>query len=584
MKSNITKTLLALTLLAGGLASCSLDEQEIPAEELYTREFYKTFGTNWSPESFNVVDQKSVTLNCSQPTHVKIYELQDGEYRLAADWEDVTQKTITFDGMKNDNSPFLVQCDDAVLCASNGGTVNYNPQGSSAVTKASAKVATRSSAIPDEYSSIVKKSTNYTQLTCSDGDKTLKTLNEKDGQENPAGVIIPGNQYIVVNANDAFTFYPVYWNSTKKHTVGIYYSDSKNELHTIPVYTDHEGDELQFKVNDNWQTTLENTNNCWSYGDNQVQFTDDFTFQAKGYTVTADMTVAAGIYVQIGDKIYYSDANLNGGKKFFAYKDLHQGDEGYTYFMFDDPDDSGNEGDRDFNDLVILTKNNLKQKSETTMGWTVACEDLGGTFDYDFNDVVFQVYYVSGQDWIRIIPLAAGGTLPVKLYYYKSSQRKDVLISNGEWHNHFGATEGTYKSTDMINTCYGGADYERHVLPIYVKTGNKNFSMAEYAINNYDDAGNLMIKVQRPDSEEPMECVIGPSNGKAPQVLVLPTTWRWPKELKRINTIYTGFGTWGENYKGKTWINTNLENTDQLTEDEFYLHVIGRQSYEPRME
>ena len=62
------KTLLGLTLVAGAMASCSLEEQEIPAEELYTREFYKNFGVFDKNHDWSVVEQKSITVSCAAPT------------------------------------------------------------------------------------------------------------------------------------------------------------------------------------------------------------------------------------------------------------------------------------------------------------------------------------------------------------------------------------------------------------------------------------------------------------------------------------------------------------------------------------
>ncbi len=578
MKTNNTKTLLALALLTGGLASCSVEEQELPAEEQYAREFYKTFGVNGSTEGFNVVEQKSVKLNCSKPTHVQIYEKQAGEYRLAADYENVTEQTITFDGMKGDDSPFRVSCDGAMYLCQNGGTVTYSPQSSS-----SAKGPMRTAVIPDGFGSIVTKNTLYDPIVCQTGDKTFQTLSENDGKDNTATVTVSNAQYIDVKQGNSFTFYPAYWNSTKKHTVGIYYYDSSSNLHEIPVYTDKEGDELQFKVgtSDDFTTTLEGATDCWNYGDaGKVSYVDNFVFKAKGYTVTAQHDVAAGIYVEVDGKKYYSNAMMNDNKTYFAYRDCHQGSEQYSYLCFDDPSDDGGEGDRDFNDMVIFTKSVLTPSSSTVTGWTVACEDLGGTFDYDFNDVVFQVYYVSGQDWVRIIPLAAGGTLPVWLYYVDANLN-EKMISKQEWHNHFGATEGKYKSSDMINTCYGGADYERSVLPIYIKTGRAVFSLKQFG-NTLHDGGYFRLKVQRADGT--MTSINAPGNNKEPQVLVLPVDWRWPKELVRINSIYQNFGQWGENYTNGTWVNTNVQNEDQLTEKNFYLHVVGRTSYEPKMD
>ena len=567
-KSMKIQTLLGAALMAGSLASCSVEEQEIPASEQYARQFYKTFGVNGSTEGFNVVEQKSVHVKSSKPTHVKIYELQAGEYRLAADYENVTDQTITFDGVKKDTTPFLVSCDDNMFCAQNGGTVTYTPQSGSLL---------KSSAIPSEYSSIVKQNTNYTTITCNSNDETFKTLAENDGKDNHSTFTVATNHYVPVTKGSSFTVYPAYWNSKKKHTVGIYYTDGSS-IKTIAVYSDKDGDELQFKVNDTYTPTVKDAEDCWNYGEaGKVTYSDHFSFQAKGYTVTADKDVAAGIYVEVGGKKYYSNAVMNGGVSYFAYKTLQEGGEGYTYLMFDDPSDNGGEGDRDFNDFVMYIGQTLAATSQGTIGWTVACEDLGGTFDYDFNDVVFQVYYVSGQDWIRIVPVAAGGTLPAYLYYTRNKKEYPISL---EWHKHFGSTTDTYTSSDMINTCYGGKDYERSIYPIYVTTGNKNFSMTEYT-EEFDNAGKFTLKVQRADGQ--VESINAPGTAKEPQVLVLPLDWRWPKELVRINSIYPSFGQWGDGYSTGQWVGT-IQNADQLTEEGFYSHVTGRKSYEPKTE
>lgn len=178
---------------------------------------------------------------------------------------------------------------------------------------------------------------------------------------------------------------------------------------------------------------------------------------------------------------------------------------------------------------------------------------------------------------MSIIPVAAGGTLPAYLYFYRN--KVDWPISK-EWHKHFGETEGTYSSSTMINTCYGGAGYERNVLPIQIELPTGNFSMAQYA-TEFDSAGKFLVKVKRANGD--IESINAPGTEQEPQVLVLPVDWRWPKELVRINTIYPTFGEWGEGYaEGATnkWVN-NIQNEDKLTEANFYLHVKARAPYTP---
>ncbi len=575
------KLLLGIALLGGGLASCSVDEN-VPssAEENYTREFIKQFGLNISNEGMNVVEQKSVHVKCSKPSYVQISELQGGEYRLAANYDNVTDQTITFDGVKGDNSPYIVSCDGAKFYAENGGTVTYNAQG--ATTRAAAKAPLKSSAIPNEYSSVVTRSDNYTTITCELDDKTFKTLSEGNGMDKTEiFTVLSESNYIAAAEGSSFTFYPAYWNSPKKHTVGVYFYN-KDGMHRIPFWSDKEGDDLQFKVNGNWTTTVEGATNCFDYGDaGKVTWAAGFTFNSKGYTFTAYESIIAGLYVQIGNKIYYSDKALNDGKNYFAYRTLGNNSKAYSFLCFDDPSDDGGEGDKDFNDLVVYLPQKVTPISLQSLGWTVACEDLGGTFDFDFNDVVFQVYHVSGNKWISVVPLAAGGTLPAKLQINRNDQWWDV---SKEWHSHFGATEDTYNSGEMINTCFNGANYERTVWPIKVNLSNSNFSMAAYA-TGLDNAGRFRLMVKH--NGKTWESVNLPGKDERPQILVLPVDWRWPKELKRINTIYPTFGDWGDGYsQGKTnnWVN-NIQNSEDLTEDNFYKNLVSRgTAYEPPTE
>ncbi len=587
MKMYLKKQSFWLAVVAAAtLASCSTEQDSVSPEEAYNREFYKNFGLNVSNEGMNVVEEKSVTMNCSKPTHVKIYVLQDGEYRLAAEYEDVTNKTITFDGIKGDNTAFLVNCDGAMYFAKNGATLNYNP-----VATRAARGPLKTSVVPSNVGSIVLNS-NYTEITGSTNDNVIKQLSENNEKSNISNNVLNLTDQVLIGVDNgnSMTFYPVYWNSKKQHTVGVYYYDSNSVRHEIDVYKDKEGDELQYKVNSNWTTTLNNSENSFNFGNNgTITAPTPFNCNAKGYTMTASEDVAAGIYVRVNvngvEKTYYSDKSLNDGVCCFAYKVITEGTKVYSYYAFDDPSDNGTEGDRDFNDFVMYVGQKLTPASENLNGWTVACEDLGGTFDFDFNDVVFQVYYVKGHDYITIVPLAAGGTLPVKLQMAINNKWYDIC--KDEWHNHFGSKEGTYNSTQMINTCYGGSDYERHILPIKVTntawSENPNgFSMTNYTIYQ-NNAGDFRLMVQH--DGKTWESVNQPGKDEKPQILVLPLSWRWPKELVRINTIYPTFGEWGDAYnQGYTnnWVN-NIQNKDELTEEEFYKHVVGRQAHTPTL-
>ena len=547
------KTVLGVAIAAGSLASCSVEDSvEVPAKEAYTRDFIKQFGAIDKNQDWSVVEHKNITVDLAEPAHVKIYAKQSGEYRVAADYKDVTKKTITFDGVEGDNTPFLLSINGKMLSVSNGETVTL---------KGGVNSPLRTSAIPEGNKYVKQGGRN--EYTLGDRDETLKTLSN-DG-ENHNGTITTESDYVTtLNGSTEYGFVPLYWNSKNTHTAGLYYYDKsesgKLEMVKIPIYTDHGGDELQFKINGKYTTTVEGADDCWDYGDDgKVEFSAPFSFKARKYKVKfgENNSHVCGIYVEVNGQFYYSQAELNpDGKPYIGYKTVLKSDGSqYTYIAFDDPD-----GDGDFNDLVLYTEATLVPATKSDYGWTIACEDLGGTFDYDFNDIVFRVYHTAGNNFVTIVPVAAGGTLPAYLHYVSQNGKKDYTISE-EWHQHFG---NGYESNVMINT---GNISESVIWPIRIEGVSDKWSIQEFTQDPDAKDGNFYISVKRGD--DLTQSITKPSNGEAPQMLVLPVDWQWPTELTRITNVYPGFGSWGENYTNSSWVNSyDKTKTITLGEDE----------------
>lgn len=336
------KNLWGLVLLAPCFVSCTQDlSQEIPASENYTREFISKFGVIDSKQDWNVVEKKSVTVQTSSPTRVKVYELNGDEYCLAADYSGVTgSKRITFDGLEDDDTEFIVSLDGELYTVANGGTVSTDG-GTGTATPAKAAKRARAASV----------------------------------------------------------------------------------------------------------------------------------------------------------------ASLS---------------------------------------------------SAQPVTWTVACEDLGGTYDYDFNDVVLRVSHVAGQDSATIVPMAAGGTLATWVCYTGTDGKE---LKSAEWHQHFYDTSA-YNINDMVNTTVFD---KTEVQPFTVNVGS-DWSMTQFAKED-SQTGKFSIKVKRTNGET--NTIVGPSQGGAPQMLVLPGDWKWPKEHVSIDKAYPGgtkdgqeypsFGKWGENYGKKDW-------------------------------
>lgn len=115
----------------------------------------------------------------------------------------------------------------------------------------------------------------------------------------------------------------------------------------------------------------------------------------------------------------------------------------------------------DLNDLVFATPVTAGYTppsivDEDADTWIICAEDLGNTFDLDYNDVVVEVSHVSGKDKATITPVAAGGTLASYIYFNNGSEDKCL----GEIHELLGqsnTTSGDYYPFNVngsVNTSY----------------------------------------------------------------------------------------------------------------------------------
>lgn len=175
----------------------------------------------------------------------------------------------------------------------------------------------------------------------------------------------------------------------------------------------------------------------------------------------------------------------------------------------------------------------------------VMCEDLGSTFDFDFNDLVFDVEYTreekkedgnwvpknSDGKWDATITLqAAGGTLPIFIKNF------DGTAYNV--HEYMGGT----KSGDIYS-------------PINVGTGLSLPAKALPTLSvSSTDPDNIVILVTSPDTKErgatnqlELPTIEGSKNfgtNYAPQKICVPATTRWTKEYQQIEWAYPYFHEW----------------------------------------
>ena len=219
--------------------------------------------------------------------------------------------------------------------------------------------------------------------------------------------------------------------------------------------------------------------------------------------------------------------------------------------------------DKDENDMLFLISAPVEPPVELTteeeITWIVACEDLGGTYDYDFNDLVFEVTLhttttetstsggssagssVSFSSEVLFRPLAAGGTLPAKVYLGETEI--------GEIHALLGGS-GTSTSTP-INVGPKGSSVSLSGLdPTPVNTGETYYTSIASVLED------IKIVVTNEGNKDATE-ITAPNQDKTsniPQMLLLPKGWDWPTEQTHIYNVYPEFENWATDMTKNGWI------------------------------
>lgn len=252
------------------------------------------------------------------------------------------------------------------------------------------------------------------------------------------------------------------------------------------------------------------------------------------FVITDGMTSAVNDFKY---KIWYSMPSLNyRTAKIHDVNGTYEPDVVAVSYKYGDTNILGFEdntfGDKDMNDIVFFVAGDFEEDytpeqefpvvppTIEAQEWILACEDLGNTDDFDFNDVVFSVKYAAGSSTAFVTPLAAGGTLPANICY-------NGQVIGQEVHEWFGVSTST-----MVNT----TSRRGHAA----KTVELNVADGFTMTNNM---GGFTIDVNNGTTT-----VAAPAAGAAPQmILVSDANWAWPYERVSIVSAYSQFKDWSEN-------------------------------------
>lgn len=161
----------------------------------------------------------------------------------------------------------------------------------------------------------------------------------------------------------------------------------------------------------------------------------------------------------------------------------------------------------------------LKVTPGTHQGWPVTvrvmCEDLGNSFDWDFNDVVFDVTFEGkgNEIYAKITLQAAGGTLPIIVGTTDDRYEVHKLLGNGSMTPILSPAAPAVYTVKVPSATNNGKDVENaKKIPIYVNGANVT--------------------------------AIDLSQSNIPQRFACPDYVMWSPELTNICKTYPNFPAW----------------------------------------
>lgn len=312
------------------------------------------------------------------------------------------------------------------------------------------------------------------------------------------------------------------------------------------------------------------------------------------FGIRTDGNVAAEL-----SRIYTSSASVQRN----YFNDLPRGSafsyKGKNYIGLED------EWDYDNNDFLFeimgvqsvdpdITPEDDIVDTKTTQDWLIACEDLGGVWDYDFNDLVWAVTKEVnttttikydgtstevGTTDIYFTPLAAGGTLDARVEYNTSIALgpgedgwvDNAWISLGEIHQMVTrnpeAPTNVQVNVDPKDTWGITKDRigQRIKLGTTIPTNDQAITiesiLSHFRIRVKHNDGEYVVanvKDSRPEGSDHNHEHGGSlnyGNGKshAPQFILLPKGWAWPAEAVCITDVY-GLQNWFQNKNDTGWL------------------------------
>lgn len=230
--------------------------------------------------------------------------------------------------------------------------------------------------------------------------------------------------------------------------------------------------------------------------------------------------------------------------------------------------------DTDYNDIILrIVSDPVVVSSYKSLKYRVMCEDLGGTWDWDFNDIVYDVEYSDAENEndqnakakIQVKLQAVGGTLPVVMEFANSTDSKYHISSMSVDNN---STDGLTRDLHVVLSNQTPDNKTKLYLPVNVPEHGGQATIVNqtpkvvctYTLNGrrFDDLDPcifvdlIKIKVQQnPTSSSTTTTTVAfPTqyNGtsKTPECFMTSISTPWPNEHQKVSDRFPGFNLWVE--------------------------------------
>jgi len=208
-------------------AACTDEVPEIPASELYTREFVKEFGVIDSRQDWNNASRGSVQVSTSTPSRVKVTAVISNHNYLLADYEDVQGKrTLGFDIPKG-VTRITVSDGTTEIDTKVGGSVDF------ASASRGGTVTPGDDFIKVEDITDAAYHDDWMIVPWIDATRFTRKMPEQVYNGDRPGV---STDFLFKSQGTSVIVRPLYWQTSQRHTMGFYYLGNDGEIVKVPVY------------------------------------------------------------------------------------------------------------------------------------------------------------------------------------------------------------------------------------------------------------------------------------------------------------------------------------------------------------